>query len=52
VAGDRTKAHKERARKTKGKWVMGYLQGEHNLSFLCIVLSQEDGCPRVREVYR
>jgi len=27
-------------------------EGSITISFLCIVFSQEDGCPRVREAYR
>jgi len=41
-----------KAKKAMGKWVTWFSKRESYLLLLCIVLSQEDGHPRVGEAYR
>jgi len=45
-------ARRARRHTTKEKWQWDTSKRKCYLSFLCIVFSQEDGHPRVREVYR
>jgi len=40
----------ENSRK-QGEWVMDISRREHYHKLLCIISSQEDGCPKVRETY-